>query len=54
MFGGMQAALKLADMLDKLLNDSGLREKFEREGRVSGRLLIEEYELYIDVRRRSE
>ncbi|WP_277749828.1 hypothetical protein [Methanoculleus taiwanensis] len=41
-------------MLDKLLNDSGLREKFEREGRVSGRLLIEEYELYIDVRRRSE
>jgi len=36
MFGEMQAALKLANLPDKLLNGSGLREKFEREGRGRG------------------
>lgn len=52
MFGGINAALKLADILDKLMNDAGLREKFEREGRIAGRLAIEEYDIFFEVRRR--
>lgn len=52
MFGGMSSALKIADVLDKLINDSGLRKKFEETGRVAGRIQIEEYDIYIDVRRK--
>lgn len=52
MFGGLDVALKIVGMLEKLLNDSGLREKFARDGRVSGRLILEEYDLLFELRRR--
>ncbi len=52
MFGGLDAALKVAGLLEKLLNDSGLKGKFEKEGRVTGRLLVEEYDLSFELRRR--
>jgi hypothetical protein len=53
MFGKLDAVLKVAGLLEKLLNDSGLKEKFEKEGKVSGRLLIEEYDLSFELRRRA-
>lgn len=54
MFGGINAAMKLADMADKIINDAGLREKFNREGKIGGRLQIEEYDIAFEVRRRDE
>ena len=44
--------MKFAGMLEKIVNDAGLREKFEKEGKISGRLQVEEYDIVFEVRRR--
>ena len=52
MFDGINAAMKFAGMLEKIVNDAGLKEKFSRDGKISGRLQVEDYDIVFEVRRR--
>lgn len=51
MFGAAGSIWKLVDLAEKVLTDTQLREKFEKNGRVSGHLKIEEYDLYFMLMR---
>lgn len=56
MFGldGLNAVGRVADITEKLMSDSGLREKFETQGEISGLVRLEEFEIAFTLRRRDE
>jgi len=56
MFGldGLNAVGRVADIIEKLMDDSGVREKFAEKGEISGRVRLEEYEIDFTLRRREE
>ena len=51
---GMNAAGRLATVAEQLMNNAGLREKFEEKGEVTAKVIIEGYEVDIVLRRREE
>lgn len=56
MFGleGLDQIGRVAGIIEKLITNSGLREKFEESGEVSGRVRLEDYEMDFTLRRRGE
>lgn len=52
MLGDFKAALKIGEMLEKLMENSGLKQKFQEEGEISGQLQIENYDILFVLRRR--
>lgn len=54
MLGAMGAISRLAGIAERLMDDAGLREKWDREGRVSGRVQIEDFDLVFELKRRSD
>lgn len=56
MFGleGLDQVGRVAGIIEKLITNSGLREKFEATGEVSGRVRLEEYEMDFTLRRRGD
>ncbi|WP_292728042.1 hypothetical protein [Methanoculleus sp.] len=51
---GMNAAGRIATVAERLMDDSGLRQKFEDTGEVAVKILVEGYEVDITLRRREE
>jgi len=51
---GLDAVGKIANIAERMMNDSGLRQKFEDSGEVSVLVKIEEYEIDLTLRRRKE
>ncbi len=49
---GMNAAGRLATVAERLMDDAGLRQKFDEKGEVTAKILIEGYEAEITLRRR--
>lgn len=56
MFGleGLDAVGRIANIIEKLMDDAGIREKFAEKGEISGRVRLEEYEIDFTLRRREE
>lgn len=56
MFGleGLDAVGRITTIVEKLMNDSGIREKFAETGEISGRVRVEEYEIDFTLRRRDD
>jgi len=56
MFGleGLDAVGKIANIIEKLMNDAGVREKFTEKGELSGLVRLEEYEIDFTLRRRAD
>ena len=50
----MNAAGRIATVAERLMEDSGLREKFEEKGEVAVQIRVEGYEVDIVLRRREE
>ncbi len=53
-FDGLNAAGRIASVAERLMEDSGLREKFETTGRVAVQIRVEEYVVDIMIRRLDE
>lgn len=51
---GMNAAGRIATVAERLMDDSGIRQKFEETGEVTVKILVEGYEVDIVLRRREE
>ena len=51
---GMGAAGRIATIAERLMDDSGLRQKFEETGQVSAKVIIEGFEVAFTLRRREE
>jgi len=54
MLGGLEAAGRIAGIVEQLMDNSGLRAKFEDTGEVSAMILVEGYEFAFTLRRRGE
>ncbi|WP_255332531.1 hypothetical protein [Methanocalculus taiwanensis] len=54
MLGAMGAIGRLAGIAERLLDDTRLKEKWEKDGRVKGRVEIDEYDLIFELVRRSD
>lgn len=54
MFGSLGAVGRLTDIIERLLNDSGLRQKFEEKGEVAVKIRVEEYDIGVVLRRVDE
>ncbi len=52
MLDGLNVAGRIATIAERLMDDSGLRQKFEETGEVSGKVTIEGYDLAFTLRRR--
>lgn len=51
---GLDAVGKIANIIEKLMGDSDIREKFAATGSLSGLVRLEEYEIEFTLRRRGE
>jgi hypothetical protein len=51
---GMNAAGRIATVAERLMDDAGLRQKFEETGQVAVKIAVEGYEVDIVLRRRDE
>jgi hypothetical protein len=51
---GMNAAGRIATVAERLMDDSGLREKFDETGQVAVKITVEGYEVDIVLRRLDE
>lgn len=51
---GMNAAGRIATVAERLMDDAGLRQKFEETGQVAVKIAVEGYEVDIVLRRREE
>lgn len=51
---GMNAAGRIATVAERLMDDSGLRETFDKTGQVAVKITAEGYEVDIVLRRREE
>ncbi len=54
MIGAMGAIGRLAGIAERLMDDAGLREKWDRDGRVSGRVQIDDFDISFELKRRSD
>ncbi len=52
--GGLDAAGKIADILERLMDDSGIRQKFDETGQIAVQVRVEGYEIDLTLRRRDE
>jgi hypothetical protein len=50
----MNAAGRIATVAERLMDDSGLREKFDETGQVAVKITVEGYEVDIVLRRLDE
>lgn len=51
---GMNAAGRIATVAERLMDDAGLRQKFDETGQVAVKITVEGYEVDIVLRRREE
>lgn len=51
---GMNAAGRIATVAERLMDDAGLRQKFDETGEVAVKIRVEGYEVDIVLRRREE
>jgi hypothetical protein len=51
---GLDAVGKITKIIEKLMNDAGVREKFAATGSLSGLVRLEEYEIEFTLRRRAD
>lgn len=51
---GMNAAGRIATVAERLMDDAGLRQKFDETGQVAVKIAVEGYEVDIVLRRREE
>lgn len=49
---GLDAAGRIADIVERLLDDSGIKEKFDRTGEISVSMRVEQYDIDLVLRRR--
>ena len=49
--GGLDAAGRIADILERLMDDSGIRTKFDETGELAIRMRVEQYEIDLMLRR---
>lgn len=54
MLGGLDAAGRIADIIEQLMDDSGLRAKFAETGQVAVKIAVEGYEVDLTLRRRDD
>jgi len=57
MFGaldGLNSVGRIADIIEKLMADTQIREKFESTGEITGLVRLEEYELAFTLRRHDD
>jgi len=52
--GGLDAAGRIADIIERLMDDSGIRQKFDETGQVAAKIVVEQYEIDFVLRRRDE
>ncbi len=50
-FDGLDAAGRIADILERLMDDSGIRSKFDETGELAIRMKVEQYEIDLVLRR---
>jgi len=48
---GLDAAGRIADILERLMDDSGIRSKFDETGELAIRMKVEQYEIDLVLRR---
>jgi len=48
---GLDAAGRIADILERLMDDSGIRTKFDETGELAIRMRVEQYEIDLMLRR---
>ena len=48
---GLDAAGRIADILERLMDDSGIRSKFDETGELAIRMKVEQYEIDLMLRR---
>jgi len=51
---GMNVAGRIATVAERLMNDSGLKQKFAETGEVAVKIRVEEYDIGIVLRRVEE
>lgn len=54
LMGGIDAAGRIADIAERLMDDAGLRAKFEETGKIMVKIAVEEYEIDLTLRRRDD
>jgi hypothetical protein len=52
--GGLDAAGRIADIVERLMDDSGIRQKFDETGQIAVQIKVEQYEIDLTLRRRDE
>lgn len=53
-FGGLDAAGRIADIVERLMDDSGIKQKFDETGQIAAKIRVEEYEIDFVLRRRDD
>lgn len=54
LMGGIDAAGRIADIAERLMDDAGLRQKFQETGQVAVKIAVEGYEVDLTLRRRDD
>ena len=54
LMGGIDAAGRIADIAERLMDDAGLRAKFAETGQIAIKIAVEEYEVDLTLRRRDD
>ncbi len=52
--GGIDAAGRIADIAERLMDDAGLRAKFAETGQIAIKIAVEGYEVDLTLRRRDD
>jgi glucokinase len=48
---GLNVAGRIADIIERMLDDSGIRAEFDKTGKIAAKLKVEQYEIDLIVRR---
>lgn len=51
---GLDAAGRIADIVERLMDDSGIRQKFDETGQIAAKIRVEQYEIDFVLRRRDD
>lgn len=51
---GLDAVGRITTIIEKLMNDSGIRDKFAEKGEISGKVRVEGFEIDFTLRRRED
>lgn len=51
---GLDAVGRITTIIEKLMNDSGIRDKFAEKGEIAGRVRVEGFEIDFTLRRRED